>query len=191
LLGNLNGVYGVKTGFTNGANRCLVTACKRGDMDIICVVLGADTKSFRTKDSVKLIEYAFKTYQYFDIKSFVTDSLANWQKDNSHYFLVEKGNSNNLVLKTDTVLDDCPIIPVKKDLISNMEFTFSLNPYLQAPVNSGDCLGSLKVFSKDTVVAEFGLFSATNIQKNNVLDYMFSFFKVYPKQLTSLLYDGN
>lgn len=24
LLGNLNGVYGIKTGFTNGANRCLV-----------------------------------------------------------------------------------------------------------------------------------------------------------------------
>ena len=39
LLGNLNGVYGIKTGFTNGANRCLVTACKRGNMDIICVVL--------------------------------------------------------------------------------------------------------------------------------------------------------
>ena len=28
LLGNLLGVYGIKTGFTNGANRCLVTACK-------------------------------------------------------------------------------------------------------------------------------------------------------------------
>ena len=52
LLGNLDGVYGIKTGFTNGANRCLVTACKRGNMDIICVVLGADTKNFRTKDSI-------------------------------------------------------------------------------------------------------------------------------------------
>ena len=39
LLGNLNGIYGIKTGFTNGANRCLVTACKRNDLDIICVVL--------------------------------------------------------------------------------------------------------------------------------------------------------
>ena len=39
LLGNLDGVYGIKTGFTNGANRCLVTACKRNNMDIICVVL--------------------------------------------------------------------------------------------------------------------------------------------------------
>lgn len=39
LLGVLNGVYGIKTGFTNGANRCLVTACKRNDMDLICIVL--------------------------------------------------------------------------------------------------------------------------------------------------------
>ena len=42
LLGNLSGVYGIKTGFTNGAGRCLVTACKRGDLDIITVVLGAE-----------------------------------------------------------------------------------------------------------------------------------------------------
>lgn len=52
LLGNLTGIYGVKTGFTNGANRCLVTACKRGELDVICVVLGADTKKFRTQDSI-------------------------------------------------------------------------------------------------------------------------------------------
>ena len=64
LLGYLDGVYGVKTGFTNGANRCLVTACKRGDMDIICVVLGADTKKFRSTDSIKLMEYAFSHFEY-------------------------------------------------------------------------------------------------------------------------------
>lgn len=51
LLDNLDGVYGVKTGFTNGANRCLVTSIKRGNMDLICIVLGADTKKDRTKDS--------------------------------------------------------------------------------------------------------------------------------------------
>ncbi len=49
LLGVLDGVYGVKTGFTNGANRCLVTACKRNDMDLICIVLGCDTKSLEVK----------------------------------------------------------------------------------------------------------------------------------------------
>lgn len=49
LLGNLNGVDGVKTGFTNNAGRCLVTSTTRNGHQIICVVLGADTKKIRTR----------------------------------------------------------------------------------------------------------------------------------------------
>ena len=55
LLGYLDGVYGVKTGFTNGANRCLVTAIKRNNIDIICILLGADTKKDITQYSIKFI----------------------------------------------------------------------------------------------------------------------------------------
>ena len=55
LLGYLNGVNGVKTGFTNGAGRCLVTSVSRNGLNIITVVLGADTKKIRTKDSISLI----------------------------------------------------------------------------------------------------------------------------------------
>lgn len=187
LLGNLNGVYGVKTGFTNGANRCLVTACKRGDMDVICVVLGADTKSFRTKDSIKLIEYAFNSYQYFNIKDFVNQSILEWQNDNPSFFLVEKGVACNLKMKVSTSLEEKPVIPVKKDLISTIEANFSLNQFLQAPINSGDCLGHLKVSSGDSSLAEFDLVSTATIRKNNVLDYVVGFFKSYPKQLTSLV----
>lgn len=39
LLGNFEGVYGVKTGFTFNAGRCLVSSCNRNGMDIIVVVL--------------------------------------------------------------------------------------------------------------------------------------------------------
>ena len=55
LLGYLNGVNGVKTGFTNGAGRCLITSVERDGFNIITVVLGADTKKIRTKDSINLI----------------------------------------------------------------------------------------------------------------------------------------
>ena len=67
LLGNFDGVYGVKTGFTNGANRCLVTACKRDNKDFICVVLGADTKKFRTQDSIKLLNYSLNNFTYVNL----------------------------------------------------------------------------------------------------------------------------
>lgn len=188
LLGNLNGVYGIKTGFTNGANRCLVTACKRENMDIICVVLGADTKKFRTQDSIKLIEYTFQTYEYFNIKDFVDNFLDNWQTKHTDFFLVEKGNSNQLEIKVDSCLEKTPIIPVKKSLIQNIEASISLQSYWQAPIEQDDWIGQLKVSSQGTEIAEFDLLSKTTISKNHILDYLFNFFKDYPCQLEQSIF---
>lgn len=188
LLGNLNGVYGVKTGFTNGANRCLVTACKRGDIDIICVVLGADTKNFRTKDSIKLIEFSFKTYEHFNLKDFVTQYLDNWQKENDNNFIVEKGTSHHLEIKTDSSLEENAIISIKKDLTSTIEANLSLQTYLQAPVTQDTCIGHLQISSQGTKIAEFDLFSNTNIRKNHITDYMLNFFKSYPHQLETSVF---
>lgn len=143
LLGNLDGVYGIKTGFTNGANRCLVTACKRGNMDIICVVLGADTKNFRTKDSIKLIEYSFKNFEYFKIKDFVDNYLLDWKNNHSNFFFIEKGHSNQLKIKVDNSLTQTPMIPVKKELIPTIESNLSIQPYWQAPVNENDRIRSI------------------------------------------------
>ena len=39
LLTQCEGVIGVKTGFTDEAGRCLVSACQRDDMTLICVTL--------------------------------------------------------------------------------------------------------------------------------------------------------
>lgn len=188
LLGILNGVYGIKTGFTNGANRCLVTACKRGNMDIICVVLGADTKNFRTKDSIKLIEYTFKIYEYFNLKEFTTNYISEWQKNNNNFFSIEKGASNDLKIIPDASLEDYSIIPVKKDLVSNIEANITIKSNLQAPVEEGNCLGKLSVSSGETNIAEFNLFSATHIRKNTMLDYLLNFLKFYPIPLEDALF---
>lgn len=188
LLGNLEGVYGIKTGFTNGANRCLVTACKRGDTDIICVVLGADTKNFRTKDSIKLIEFSFKNFEHFNLKNFVTQYLENWQKENDNIFMVEKGTSHYLELKTDSSLEENAIISVKKDLTSTIEANLSLQTYLQAPVTQDTCIGHLQISSQGTEIAEFNLFSHTTIRKNHITDYMLNFFKFYPHELENSLF---
>ena len=182
LLGNLNGVYGIKTGFTNGANRCLVTACKRGDMDIICVVLGADTKKFRTQDSIKLIEYTFKNYEYFNIKDFVDDFILNWQKDNSNFFTIEKGVFNNLRICVDNSINEKPVIPLKKEFVDKLEATISLNSYLKAPVDKNTLLGNLSVSYNGTTITSFDVLADNSIKKNNVFDYMLSFFRLYPSQ---------
>ena len=98
LLGYLDGVYGVKTGFTNGANRCLVTACKRGEFDIITVVLGADTKKIRTQDSMNLIEYTHKNYQIVNLEEIVKEKFENWKHLNEKRIYINKGKTNQINL---------------------------------------------------------------------------------------------
>ena len=185
LLGNLDGVYGIKTGFTNGANRCLVTSYKRGKMDIICVVLGADTKNFRTKDSIKLIEYAFKNFEYFNLKDFVNNYLDNWKKDNPNFFFVEKGLSNTVTIKIDSSIENMTIIPIRKDLIPYIQADISMNNYLIAPIKKDDLIGCLNVFSGNNSIAIFNLLSDSNIQKNNISDYLFRFFKDFSSIISS------
>lgn len=56
LLTMCDGVYGVKTGFTDEAGRCLVSACERDGMELICVTLN-DRNDW--EDHSKLYDYGF------------------------------------------------------------------------------------------------------------------------------------
>ena len=185
LLGNLNGVYGVKTGFTNGANRCLVSSCKRGDMDIICVVLGADTKNFRTQDSIKLIEYAFVNYEYVNIKEIAYKELSALKNKYSSSFFVDKGISNKISFEISNI--DTPILPIKKDLVGNITTESFLNTNLIAPVHKDEILGYIKIVSNNNVIANFDIICKSEISKRSVIDYLKLFMQRTPQIFEELL----
>lgn len=112
LLGNLDGVYGVKTGFTFNAGRCLVSSCKRNNLDIIVIVLGADTKKIRTTDSRNLIKYIFNTYQYINVSSIINTAFDNYIS----YFY-----NNCLLEKTASIPN------LKLEILKNYEYPLSKN----------------------------------------------------------------
>ena len=98
LLGVLDGVVGVKTGFTNNAGRCLVTETKRGDKDIITVVLCTNTKKDRTNDSIKLIEYAYSNFKMVDIEEKIVQEFENWKNINTKRIQIIKGKKDTINL---------------------------------------------------------------------------------------------
>ncbi len=176
LLGNLNGVYGIKTGFTNGANRCLVTSCKRGNMDIISVVLGADTKNFRTQDSVKLIEYAFSNFDYVDIKDIVNSKFEEWKSQNIETFSINKKSFNcNLDIGFSDLNNS--IFPIRKDEKDNIQFTINVNRDFIAPINKGTVIGNIDVYTDSTDLISLPIYISDDIDKNTVFDYFYYFIK--------------
>src|SRR5574344_309213 len=112
LLGVLNGVKGIKTGFTSNAGRCLVTCVNRDGWEIIVVVLKADTKKMRTADSVKLIEYIYKNYSLVDVQKIVEEKFLDWRKIQDKMIAINKCKNNSKMNLQISKLD-ISTIPVK------------------------------------------------------------------------------
>ena len=184
LLGSLSGVYGIKTGFTNGANRCLVTACKRGDMDIICVVLGCDTKNYRSSDSTKLINYAFDNFEYISIEDLINKEFLKWNKENKNYFSIEKGISSSLQISISTI--DTPIIPINKNEKSSLKVDFYIDKKLFAPVYKDSIIGKFKVYTSSETILKGNIISNQDVDKKNIFFYFKSFFKDYSNILNNI-----
>lgn len=186
LLGNLNGVYGVKTGFTNGANRCLVTSTKRGNMDLICIVLGADTKKDRTKDSIDLIEYAFKNFEMVNIQEKISNEFTNWKICNSASFNVKKGRSNNI----DAVLEDLPynFFPVNSNHLDDVSIYIYCNTDFVAPLPAHSNIGYLTVSIDGKTVLSLSIYNSNEITKKTSLIFYKDLLSKYTYHLESVFY---
>ena len=185
LLGNLNGIYGVKTGFTNGANRCLVTSCKRGNLDIICVVLGCDTKKDRTKDSINLINYAFNNFTTINIEEIIDKDFSNWYFTHKNNFIINKAVSNNLDLYINK--DELPYsnIAIKNEDINNISTFISFNSFYNSPLEKKSQIGTLDLRLSNTTLFSINILNNNYISKKNIFDYIYSFIQNYPSILKS------
>ncbi len=169
LLGYLNGVTGIKTGFTNGAGRCLVTCCNRNGQEIICVVLGADTKKIRTSDSVKLIEYAYKTYTYKEVKTWIEEEFTKWKQMNEQRIWIEKGIEIHPTLVLEEITNE--YTTVKQDNTDVLEVKINHVQTLEAPVLQGQKIGVLQVYKNGEIWLTVDIINSQEIRKKDMWDY--------------------
>ncbi|MBU0569418.1 D-alanyl-D-alanine carboxypeptidase [Patescibacteria group bacterium] len=76
LVGEVEGVVGVKTGWTENARENLVTYIERGDKKVMMVVLGSQDRFGETE---KLIEWVFANYEWREVE--VPQKVAQLQMD--------------------------------------------------------------------------------------------------------------
>jgi D-alanyl-D-alanine carboxypeptidase (penicillin-binding protein 5/6) len=59
LLGKYDGANGIKTGWTNAAKGCVAASAKRGDVELIAIVMKSKNHDTRFADAKKLLDYGF------------------------------------------------------------------------------------------------------------------------------------
>ena len=185
LLGSVSGVYGVKTGFTNGAGRCLVSACKRDDLDIITVVIGANTTKERTSDTIKLIQYANQKFEIINIKEIIESKFIGWKNINEGRIYVNKGLEDRVEL----YLEEFPYeeMAIEQEDRDKIEIKVNCIFNLEAPIEEKQVLGNVSVMLDGDVLEILNIYNKNEIGKKRVKDYWIIFIKQFDEILESLI----
>ena len=176
LLGSVSGVYGVKTGFTNGAGRCLVSSCKRGELDIITVIIGADTNNQRTADTKELIEYAFNNFSLLNIGEIIQNKFEQWKKINEGRIYVNKGLENGVKLYLEEPKNS--VMAVRKDNIDKVDIEVNSLFYMEAPVAKDQVIGNLRVIINGEEIEVLEIRAIREVKKKEIEDYLQEFLNV-------------
>ncbi len=128
LLTMYDGVKGVKTGFTDEAGRCLVSACERDGVSLICVTLN-DRDDWN--DHIKLYDYGFSVLK-----------PAQLTNDEILHVEVAGGTEESVPVKA----EGCITFGSDGMTENRITSTLFISPFKYAPVKTGDTIGELKYF---------------------------------------------
>lgn len=130
------GITGLKTGTTDNAGYCFAATAKRGDMELIAVVLGAETDEGRFDIAKQLLDYGFDGFQLFS-PTFEEEKLADIK--------VEKGVEKTIAIEAEKSLK-C-LIPKGKS--SEVTYLYNIREKVKAPIKKGDQVGKIIVLLGD------------------------------------------
>ena len=146
LLRSLDGCCGVKTGYTSKAGRCLVSASKRDDCTIVCVVLNC---GLMFEESSALINSAFNE---FELKKIIDKN----QEIYNEYILSDK--EGKLYLYTDEDF----YYPLRADEFEDIKIKYSVE---LKDAKSLDEVGKIDIFFKNDLIKSLKLYTMNKIDK--------------------------
>lgn len=150
------GVTGIKTGYTSQAGGCLVAGARRGDTELIAVVLGS-TDMGRFADSVTLLDYGFENFRTVRV---VEEGMELGT------IPVKRGAVNRVDVVT--ARNAHATLPVKaSEHLLRQEV--NLVDALNAPVKKGQKAGTLRIFAGEKLVDEFDVVTLDGVEEGGIM----------------------
>lgn len=146
MLQNYEGAIGVKTGFTDEAGRCLVSAARRNGVTLICVTL-SDPNDWQ--DTANLFDYGFTQVSSHEIPA----SLAG-EKTVKVTGGTQQECKVGLYGAATTVVD-----------LDQLTAEFHLDRFYYAPIQAGDIVGRVDYLYEGEVVASQQLMASETVEQ--------------------------
>lgn len=149
MLKGYPGIEGVKTGMTNQAGYCFVSAARRGSVEIYGVILGTPNEGARFEQSKRLLDWGFQHFRpvrVIDEGTRVgTVPVADWL-------------DRDIVAKVGDATS-----PVLFDLGGPVKRRYELWRDVSAPVHRGQVVGVVTAFQGSSVLATEAIVSAEDM----------------------------
>ena len=153
LLTMMDGVLSGKTGYTADAGYCYVCAVKKDDRTFIAALLGSGWpphKGYKWSDVQTLLDYGDKNYRYqtIDISKGVPDRQVHVMKGEQDFATVRAKQTNyRFLLSSEDKVHVESVLPGQ----------------LEAPVEAGQSVGSIRIFVNGDLTAENDYITADRI----------------------------
>lgn len=164
LLRTYDKADGGKTGFTNGANRCLIATATQDDLRLIAVVLGSPTSAIRFNDTKAILEDTFSKYKLYDISNFLNVYIN---------IPILKGNEKKYV----ATFTDNKKIALTEEEYSKIYVSENFIQKIKAPMDAGTYIGTYTVSIDDEILYTKDFYLPYNITKKSVFNYFLECFK--------------
>lgn len=137
-------VDGLKTGHIEDTGYHLAVTSERDDRRLVAVLLGSKSEKQRADDAQKLLTYGFRFFENVDVKKGgePLQTVKVWKGDISE---ITAGITQDL------------IVTVPRGTGKNLTASLAIDPKLEAPIEKGQTIGSVKVMLEDELVQEVPL----------------------------------
>nr|MBQ8245264.1 D-alanyl-D-alanine carboxypeptidase [Oscillospiraceae bacterium] len=144
------GATGLKTGFTSGAGYCLSATAARDGMELIAVVMGADTSQNRNAACKQLLDYGFANYALISPELTETADVP-----------VTLGKAAGVPV----ALGAQGQLLIDKGQKASVTTEIVLEESVAAPVSQGQRLGTMTVKAGEQVLSEIPLVAAEGVER--------------------------
>ena len=154
LLAKMDGCIGVKTGFTDDAGRCLVSACERDGLRLISVVFNCGPMF---EESEALLEKGFEKFSMIEILPayHYVDSVT---LDNG-----EKASVGLYSLRSFS-------LPLSEREQSNLNVVFDVPNHLSAPIKKDQEVGNVQIYYDKHLIFEEKIYTIEEVDSKLLKD---------------------
>ena len=160
-----DGCTGLKTGFTEKAMYCLSATAMRDGVEFIAVIMHADTVDARNNDAKALLNFGFANYKLLPLRA--PEVLPPVR--------VSLGTADSV----QPVYDSAEAVLVAKNSVGDVSYEVDLPEYVSAPIDEGQCLGTLRLVSSDKTVQEVPLVADAAVERAGFGSVLLELLKSY------------